>query len=317
MPQHEDIVAAGPLGALGGTLTIPAEEGPLADEVPVLLIVPGSGPTDRDGNSPLGISAAPYRLLAEALAERGYPSVRIDKRGMFGSAGAITDPNDVTISAYGDDLVSWTRAIRMRLPSQEGVRCVVPLGHSEGGLIALASLPRLPDACGLILISSLGRPFDAVLRAQLHANPANAAVLDEADRAIAQLKQGARVDAGALSPALQPIFSTEVQGFLIDAFSYDPVALAAEVEVPMLVIQGMRDLQVGEADARALASAAPEATLALLPEVNHVLKVVDSDDRSANLATYSDPALPIASSVVDAVTQYLERAPRRAPAERP
>jgi uncharacterized protein len=87
--------------------------------------------------------------------------------------------------------------------------------------------------------------------------------------------------------------------------SYDPVELAAQVEVPMLVIQGTRDLQVGVADARMLADAAPDATLALVPDVNHVLKHVPSDDRSANLATYANPDLPIAPAVVDAVMQFV------------
>ena len=57
-----------------------------------MLILPGSGPTDRDGNNPMGITAAPYRMLAEALATKGVSSVRIDKRGLFGSKAAIPDP---------------------------------------------------------------------------------------------------------------------------------------------------------------------------------------------------------------------------------
>jgi len=307
LQMDEELMASGPTGALRGTLTLPAEGGPLPTEVPVLLIVPGSGPTDRDGNSPLGLSAAPYRLLAEALAERGYPSVRIDKRGMFGSAGAIPDPNDVTIEAYANDLLSWTDVIQERFPAADGPRCVVPVGHSEGGLVALAAIARLPDTCGLILIASLGRPLDEVVRAQLRANPANAAFLEDADAALASLKRGERVDPSALAPALQPLFAPEVQGFLIDAFSYDPIELAAEIEVPVLIVQGTSDLQVGEADARMLADAAPDATLDLLPDMNHVLKIVASDDPSANLATYADPKLPIAPALLDAVTQFLAR----------
>jgi pimeloyl-ACP methyl ester carboxylesterase len=272
----------------------------------VFLIVPGSGPTDRDGNSPLGIAAAPYRLLAEALAARGYPSVRIDKRGMFGSEGAIPDPNNVTIAGYGDDILAWTNAIRERLPSADGARCVIPIGHSEGGLVALAAMVRLSDACGLILIASIGRPLDAVIREQLRANPANAPYWDEADAALATLRRGARVDGGTMSAALRPLFAPEVQGFLIDALTHDPIELAARVEVPMLVVQGTRDLQVSTEDARILAEASPNATLALVPDVNHALKIVVTEDTSANLATYADPNLPIAPSVVDAITQFVE-----------
>lgn len=303
MPIEEELIASGPIGPLMGTLTLPNER-PLSTEVPVFLIVPGSGPTDRNGNSPLGISAAPYRLLAEGLAERGYPSVRIDKRGLFGSERAIPDPNNVTIADYGDDILAWTNAIRELLPTEDGARCVIPLGHSEGGLVALAAMARFPDACGLILIASLGRPLDVVIREQLRANSANAPLLEEADAALTMLSRGERVDAGTMDAALLPLFGADVQDYLIDAFSYEPTQLAAQIAVPMLVIQGTRDLQVSTEDARMLAHSAPNATLALVPDVNHVLKIVATEDPSANLATYADPNLPIAPSVVDAVTQF-------------
>jgi uncharacterized protein len=123
--------------------------------------------------------------------------------------------------------------------------------------------------------------------------------------ALAALRRGERVDGAAMSAALQPLFAPDVQGFLIDAMSYDPAQLAARVEVPMLVVQGTRDLQVSVEDARKLADAAPDATLALVPDVNHVLKVVASDDPAANLATYADPDLPISSDVVEAIAQFV------------
>ncbi len=306
MVHQEELTAPSPMGALKGTLTLPSQDEPLPNRTPVFVIVPGSGATDRDGNSPLGIAAAPYKLLAEALAERGYPSVRIDKRGMFGSADAVLNPNDATIASYGDDLLAWTNAIRRRLPAKDGTRCVIPIGHSEGGLVALAAVARIPDACGLIVIASIGRPLDEVIREQLRANPANAPFLAEAETTLAALNRGERVDAGTIQAALRPLFAPEVQGFLIDAMSYDPVALAARVKVPVLVVQGTRDLQVSVADARNLSGAAPDATLALVPGVNHVLKLVASDDPTANLATYANPDLPIASEVVDAVTTFVE-----------
>jgi pimeloyl-ACP methyl ester carboxylesterase len=304
---QEEMTAAGPTGPLAGTLTLPTDGAPGSTDLPVFLIVPGSGPTDRDGNSPLGITAAPYRLLAEVLAERGYASVRIDKRGMFGSAGATSDPNNVTIATYGEDLLAWTDAIQERLPAGEGARCVIPIGHSEGGLVALAAMQRLPEACGLILIASIGRRLDEVIREQLRANPANAPYLEEADVALATLRRGERVDAGTMSAALRPLFPPEAQGFLIDAFSYDPTELAAKVEVPLLVVQGKRDSQVSVEDARMLADAAPDATLALISDVNHVLKTVASEDSSANLATYANPNLPIAPDAVNAVVQFVTR----------
>ena len=91
-PTETAVEAPGPSGPLKGTMLSPS-----TGRGAVVLIIPGSGPTDRDGNSAGGVLAAPYRLLAEALAARGVTTVRIDKRGLAGSAGATPDGTAVTI----------------------------------------------------------------------------------------------------------------------------------------------------------------------------------------------------------------------------
>ena len=291
------MTAPGPDGALAGTLLDAGKN------APVVLIIPGSGPTDRDGNNPLGITAAPYRLLAEALAGKGVSSVRIDKRGMFGSKAAVADANKVTIADYAADTHNWVAAIRKRT----GSHCVWVLGHSEGALVALAAAQQPNGMCGVILVSGAGRKLSDVIREQLRANPANAPLLDSAMAALDSLERGQHVDISRMHPALQRLFAPQVQDFLIDMFRQDPAKLAASVKVPMLIIQGERDLQVSTADAHALAAAQPEATLVLLPQMNHVLKDVGSEDRAANLATYADPSLPVDSSLVDAVVKFVKR----------
>ena len=291
------ITAPGPQGPLEGTLL---EAGKSA---PVVLIIPGSGPTDRDGNNPLGVTAAPYRLLAEALAAKGVSSARIDKRGMFGSKAAVADANKVTIADYAADTHNWVDAIHKRTDA----KCVWVLGHSEGALVALASAQNPDGMCGVILVSGAGRRMSDIIREQLRANPANAPVLDSAMAAIDSLEQGRHVDVTDMHPALQRLFAPQVQDFLIDMFRQDPARLAAAVKLPMLIVQGERDVQVSVADAKALATAQPKARLVLIPAMNHVLKDVGSDDRAANVATYADPSLPVDSTAVDAIASFVKR----------
>ncbi len=127
--MQDKITATGATGTLAGSVMRSGRVG-----APVLLLVPGSGPTDRDGNNPLGVRAQPYRLLAEALAANGVDTVRIDKRGMFGSRDA-GDPNAVTLADYVADVKAWLNAIRAKL----GDMPVWLAGHSEGGVVAMAS----------------------------------------------------------------------------------------------------------------------------------------------------------------------------------
>ena len=293
-----EIEAPGPSGALKATLTDPGRRGE-----PVILIVPGSGPTDRDGNNRLGVAASTYRLLAEALAREGIASVRIDKRGMFGSAAAIADANAVTIDDYAQDVHNWARVITR----QTGARCVWVLGHSEGGLVALQAAQRPDGICGLILVATPGRPMGDILKAQLRANPANAPLLPDADRAIDTLAGGARVDPATLPAPLRPLFPAVVQGFLVSAFALDPARLIKSVRLPVLIMQGTRDLQVAPADAQRLAAAKPEAKVIELTDVNHVLKLVASPERAANVASYAAPDVPLASAVAPAIAAFVGR----------
>lgn len=295
-PVQSFVEAPGPIGPLKGTMLAPA-----SGEAPVMLIIPGSGPTDRDGNNPYGVKAATYKLLAEGLAERGIGTVRVDKRGMFASTMAVADGNAVTIDDYVTDVAAWIASIR----KQTGASCVWVVGHSEGGLVALVAAQKVPDICGLVLISTAGRPLGEVLRTQINASPANGPILDQAMAAIDNLEAGKHFDVIGMNPALLPLFAPQLQGFLINAFSYDPAKLISTISKPVLILQGERDLQVGVADAERLKHAAPQAMLVLLPNTNHVLKTVTTADPRANGATYMDPGLPLAPGVADAVASFV------------
>jgi pimeloyl-ACP methyl ester carboxylesterase len=295
--QTTIIEAPGPEGPLAGAMT-----GPAGADVPVVVIIPGSGPTDRDGNNTYGIRAASYRLIAEGLAGRGIASVRIDKRGMFGSVRATAHGDAVTMDDYATDMHSWATTIR----NLRGARCVWLLGHSEGGLTALAAARKPEGICGLLLASTPGRPLGDVMREQLRANPANAPLLSQAEGIIADLEAGTRVEAGAMHTALLPVFRPSVQGFLISVLALDPARLLADYKGPVLILQGLSDIQVGRVDAERLHQARPDTELVLLPKVSHALKAVASDDRAANLETYRNPDLPLAEGVVDALARFVK-----------
>jgi pimeloyl-ACP methyl ester carboxylesterase len=296
-PAEVELTTSSQGAVLKGAWLAPATP---AVSAPV-VIIPGSGPTDRNGDNPLGVRARSYALLAKGLAARGVPTLRVDKRGMFSSAAPGLDPNAVTIAIYAEDARAWASEAAGRA----GAPCAWLLGHSEGALVALAAAQDA-DApiCGVLSVAGPGRKPGQVLREQLRANPANGPILAQAEAAIAEVEAGRPVDAAALHPGLQPLFAAPVQPFLRSLLALDPADLARNLKKPLLILQGETDLQTARADAEALKTARPDATLLVLPGVNHVLKRAPAD-RAANLAAYADPALPIAEEVVDAVTRFV------------
>lgn len=241
----EPIQIDGPQGALVGELIA------VAGARDIVIIVPGSGPTDRDGNSPqMGLKSNTYKLLAEGLERVGVSSLRIDKRGFYGSKAAITNPNDVTIAAYAKDVTKWINR------ASETAPCVWIAGHSEGGLVALVTAVQHPEnLCGLILMASSGRPIGKLLIEQLQVNLANTAIMPDAEATIIGLEAGRLRDPSTLPAVLQPMFSEEIQRYMIDLFSYDPVEVAERWQGPALILQGDADIQLKPHDADLLAAA--------------------------------------------------------------
>ncbi|WP_422344497.1 alpha/beta hydrolase [Parasphingorhabdus sp.] len=295
---EKQVTARGPDGNLAGTLIETDGTGPL------ILIIPGSGPTDRDGNSPLGIKASSYRLLAEALQKKNIATLRIDKRGMFGSSAAVPDPNNVTLGEYADDVLTWADAMKKRT----GRNCIWLLGHSEGGLVALNAARDEAKICGLILVGAPGRKMGDILREQLKANPANAPLLPQAMSAINSIEDGKRVDTSQLHPALKGLFDPAVQGFLIDMFATDPASKIKTLNQPILILQGNKDIQVSMQDAERLASSNRNAKLVVIENMNHVLKEIETADRQKQMASYQDETAPVNEILVDAVADFLDKA---------
>lgn len=293
-PVSTPVELASTPAALHGTLLTPEGQTRAA-----AVIIAGSGPTDRDGNSPqFGIRASTYRLLAEGLAERGVATIRIDKRGIGSSAAAGPAEADLRFTTYADDARAWAA----EAAAKTGQPCAWLIGHSEGALVALAAVANGDDkVCGLVLLSGAGRPAGVVLREQLAAGlpePLKA----RAYEVLAELEAGRTV---ADPPAeLAALFRPSVQPYLISWLALDPARLAAAYDGPVFIGQGSTDIQVSVADAEAIKAAQPRAELVVWDCANHVLKTAPAD-RAANVATYMDSALPLASGVVEAVADFV------------
>ncbi|MET0278095.1 MAG: alpha/beta fold hydrolase [Pseudorhodoplanes sp.] len=279
-------------GGLHGTLARSAK-GP--ERGPAVLIIAGSGPTDRNGNGPQ-LSTDTYRKLAEGLAASGIRSLRYDKRGIGESRAMAEREENVTFEDFISDAVAAAKLLSQR-PDVSGV---VLAGHSEGAIIALAAAPRV-QASGIVLLCSPGRDLLSVLRAQLKGRlPPD---LDTSANAILDaLASGNRV--ADIPQSLQAIFRPSVQPFLISAGRFDPAKLIVGISMPVLALHAGRDLQVVQADLDALRAARSDLRFVVLPEGNHTLKASPKDPEG-NLALYRDPAAPLDPGVLPPIVGFV------------
>lgn len=280
-------------GELFGSLLLPKSDQP----VPVVLIISGSGPTDRDGNNPDGGRNDSLKRLAWVLAKHNVASVRYDKRGVAASLAATPDERNLSVEAYVADAQAWSR----KLKSDPRFGPLILLGHSEGALIASLAAPNV-DAAAVISMSGSARPIDQVLREQL-ARSLPPPLMLRSNELIDSLKAGKTDD--NVPPPLQVIFRPSVQPYLISLFRQDPAAAFARLKMPALIIQGSHDIQVGVDDARQLKAAKPDAELALIDGMNHVLRIVPNDVKR-QLASYKDPQLPLAAELGTRILGFID-----------
>ncbi len=280
-------------GTLHGTLELPAGKAPC----PVALIIPGSGPTDRDGNNPLaGGKNNSLKMLAEALAANGIASLRYDKRGISQSAPAMLGEKDLRFETYIGDAAMWVKELRQ---NQRFTRVVI-IGHSEGSLIGMVAC-RKSDADAFVSIAGAGIPASDLLLSQLQPKlPQD--LFNAAADIVDRLNHGQITD--SLPPALMALFRESVQPYLISWFRYDPASEIAKLEIPVLIVQGSTDIQVDMENAKVLADSNRLARRITIDGMNHILKKV-AGNLQEQVTSYGDPSLPIAEELVEELTAFV------------
>lgn len=281
------------LGKIYGTLTIPTN----VKKSPVVLIISGSGPTDRDCNSPMGIQTNAYKMLSEGFAQNGIATLRFDKRGIGQSKASVTSESELRFETYINDVVKWISLLK----SDDRFSSIIILGHSEGSLIGMIAAEQT-NVGGFISIAGVGKSADKLLKEQLESKLPTY-LLEESDKILDSLKMGKTVS--NVNPNLAMLYRPSVQPYMISWIKYDPVIEIAKLEMPVFIIQGNTDLQVTVNDANLLSKAKPDSKLLIIEYMNHVLKEADSDVR-INMATYSNPDLPLKTGLIESIVDFIK-----------
>lgn len=307
---HGDLV-------LHGTLLLPP--GASAEHpAPAVLLLPGSGPTDRDGNQRPAIITDLLRQIAERLAKEGVASLRFDKRAVLRYAAHW--PKDMAAIA---DYFAWppfvgdASAAFVYLRDHEATDAarVAILGHSEGGLLALNVAYDLADEpnppAGLILCGTAGRTLDIVLREQISRQVDRSGISDEArskylgalEEAIAEVRDKGELTA-SVPPTLRTLFNPSTVKLLHAYFTVDPLTLSARVRGPAIVINGEHDAQISaERDAPRLKEALEKreggwpVELVIAPRTSHNLKSAETMDSPGFTG-------PVTDEIMEAIVKW-------------
>ena len=265
----------------------------------IAIIVAGSGPTDRDGNSSLAAPTNEYKMLAHSLDSQNIATFRYDKRGVAKSASSDFKEKDIVF----DDYVKDAEKIFDYLRDTLGFKDIYFVGHSEGSLIAMLASQK-KKVKGYISIAGAGRPIDEILEEQMQKQPLPDSVKQQIPKIFNQLKQGKEVN--DIPEMLAPLFRMSVQPYLISWLKYSPQKEIKKLKCAILILQGSCDIQVKIVDAENLHEANRKSTLDIIPFMSHTLKNAGKDCVNEK-ETYTDGAMPLDKALVEDLAKFIEK----------
>lgn len=280
-------------GKIRGSLSVPSK----GKKIPVVLIIAGSGPTDRNGNSIAGVNSNSYKILADSLLQYGIASVRYDKRSIAESKDAGTKEEDLRFIDLVNDAADWITFLR----TDNRFSSIIVLGHSEGSLIGMIAAAKA-SANKYISVAGPGMPAAEIIKKQLSAQPQ--AIQDLYIPRLDSLAAGKTLS--HVPAAMYSLFRPSVQPYLIDWFKYDPRVEIAKLKIPILILNGTTDIQVSVTDANQLHAASKQSKLVIVEGMSHLLKDAPAD-RTKNIALYNTtPNEPIKTELVQALVQFIK-----------
>ncbi|MBX9785208.1 MAG: alpha/beta hydrolase [Chitinophagaceae bacterium] len=276
-----------------GTLSIPLK----GKKFPLVIIIAGSGPTDRNGNSGSAVTSNSYRILADSLLQHNIASLRYDKRGVGESADSTIKEEDMVFETYITDAIDWVTLLK----KDKRFSTIIIAGHSEGSLVGMVAAAN-KNADKYISISGPGEPVYETLKKQLAMQPE--AIKKSCYAILDTLVSGKKVT--GVPASLFSLFRPSVQPYLISWFKYDPKKEIAKLNIPVLVINGTTDIQVAVDNATNLHDACKQSKLVIIEGMTHLLKEGPAD-RNKNIALYNTtPNKPIKTELVEAIVNFIK-----------
>lgn len=293
--QDQEMVLNTSTGNIHGSLLVPDGKG----KTPVVLIIAGSGPTDRNGNQQK-LKNNSLKFLADSLYNRSIASLRFDKRGIGSSKDERMKLDQIIFDDFLADVKGWIDL----LSTDKRFSKVIVAGHSEGALLGMLASVNNPKVGAYVSIAGAARPADEIIKEQLLAQPEE--IRNLVYPRLDSLRRGDTLH--NVPQFLYAMFSPTLQRYLMSWMKYNPSTEVKRLSVPALFIQGTTDIQVLPKDAEMLAVAYPKGKKVLIEDMNHILKEFPSTDRQAQVATYSNSELPLHRDLIPVIVSFIKSA---------
>ncbi len=257
------------------------------------IIIGGSGPTDRDGNQNF-LKTDNLKKIAINLSQNKIASFRYDKRIVKQIRNGNIDSNIMF-----DDFVTDAKSIIDYFQKTDRYNKIHIIGHSQGSLVGLLASKK--HVSSFISLCGAGQSIDHVITEQIIKTAPM--FKDDTERIFKILKKGETTP--DYPQALNSIFNLELQPFIANWMTYNPQTEIMSLNIPTLIINGSKDLQVSEAEAKLLNEASKEAKLKIIQNMNHVLVSILGDDLE-NSKSYNEPYRPLANGLMTSILEFIE-----------
>ena len=272
-----------------GTILVPeGVENPI-----IAIIIGGSGPTDRNGNQQM-IDNNSLKYLAEGLTEKGIATFRYDKRILKQMKARTLNEESISFDDFIEDAVEIIGYFKR----SKAFSKIFVIGHSQGSLVGMIAAQTGAD--GFVSIAGAGQAIDNVIVDQLEEQAPG--LKDNARQAFDDMRaNGIAVN---YSPGLASIFRKQIQPFMLTWMRYDPQLEIAKLDMPVLIVNGEKDLQVQVSEAEKLRVAKTDAHYKIIPQMNHILKKIEGDDIE-NSKSYNEPKRPVMPEVIELISAFI------------
>lgn len=272
-----------------GTLLSPIE----VKNKPLVILIPGSGPTDRDGNNAF-MKNNSLKLLAEALSENNIATYRYDKSVLSLSKKDTLEIKNLTLNTF----ILEAKTVIKYFKNQPSFSKIIVAGHSQGSLVGMIASKNEADA--FISLEGAGRTIDKIIISQIQTQAPY--LKDETIRILNELKKGKLVT--DYNPMLASLFNKTIQPFLISWINYNPQLEIKKLKIPVLIIQGTADIQTSVQDGILLSQSVPQATFDTISKMNHLFKIIKGNILE-NKLSYNNPSLPISDKLTQKIVKFI------------